>query len=122
MKRNKIECIKYTLNHKKAFLETEKRLIGYNTIRGYLHDVDKLFLYLFFSPEKVTRIHRKYAKHHFNNAIESSNIEDIIQMIIDWESARFTKPDKPLTAREYLYKTYKDRADEIEPILQMLAL
>lgn len=38
--------IKYTLKHRKAFRAVEKQLLGHNTIRGYLHDLDKVFLYM----------------------------------------------------------------------------
>ena len=50
-----LENFKYTLKHKKAFLEVEKYLTGKNTIDGYLHDIDKLFMYLFL-PKKVVII------------------------------------------------------------------
>ena len=38
--------IKYTLKHRKAFRIIERQLLGHNTIRGYLHDLDKIFLYM----------------------------------------------------------------------------
>lgn len=40
-----IDRIKYTMKHRKAFRAVEKQLLGHNTIRGYLHDLDKVFLY-----------------------------------------------------------------------------
>ena len=46
--KKRINKIKYTLRHKKAFLKVEKELRGKNTLKGYLHDVDKPFLYLAF--------------------------------------------------------------------------
>ena len=33
----------YTLEHKLAFLECERSIMGENTFAGYLHDCDKLF-------------------------------------------------------------------------------
>lgn len=36
------EHFKYTVKHKKAFIMVEKQLLGKNTLRGYLHDIDKL--------------------------------------------------------------------------------
>lgn len=41
-----IDRIKYTMKHRKAFRAVEKQLLGHNTIRGYLHDMDKVFLYM----------------------------------------------------------------------------
>jgi hypothetical protein len=60
-----IKYIKYTWKHKRAFLQVEKQLLGRNTISGYLHDVDKIFLYLLpLKKEAVQKIHRKLSKHH----------------------------------------------------------
>ena len=46
--KQRFEKIVYTLMHKKAYLEVEKKLRGKNTLRGYLHDIDKPFLYMAF--------------------------------------------------------------------------
>lgn len=112
------EKIIYTLKHKKAFLYVEKKLLGYNTLRGYLHDLDKVILYLIFDYKKVHNFHRKHSKHH-NKAKKE---KDYIQMVIDWESARYTKPDKPLTAYETLYAYYSNLEDQILPILKRFNL
>lgn len=103
-----IAHFKYTLKHKKAFLKTEKQILGKNTLSGYFHDIDKLILYLipFLKSKKVSEIHRKFSKHHLPNAIEKEKY--MIQSIIDWECARFTKPDKPLNARETLNNFYPE--------------
>lgn len=50
--------IKYTLKHRKAFRIIERQLLGHNTIRGYLHDLDKIFLYMIMDYERVYKIHR----------------------------------------------------------------
>lgn len=116
-----IKKIKYTIKHRKAFRKVEKDLLGYNTIRSFFYDIDKIFLYLFFSKDKVQIIHRKLARHHFESIFKKKRM-DYIQMIIDWECARFTKPDKPLNARETLYKFYPQLKNEIEPLLKELNL
>jgi hypothetical protein len=110
----------YTWNHKIAFLKCEKRILGKNSLRGYLHDLDKLILYalfIFIKSEKIkkmiSKIHHKRSKHH-----EKGNCEkDFEQMIIDWECARDTKPDKPLNAYDTLYKYHKKREKQILPLL-----
>ncbi len=107
--------IKYTIIHKKAFLIIEKKLLGKNTIRGYLHDLDKIILYIFFDYKTVHNFHRKYSKHH---SLKAKTKNDYIQMVIDWECARYTKPDKPLNAKETLYKFYPELEDKIMPILK----
>ena len=118
IKENK-EMIKYTLRHKKAFLNIEKNLLRKNTIRGYLHDIDKVFLYMFMNYKDAHNFHRNHSRHH---SIKAKTEKDFIQMVIDWECARYTKPDKPLNARETLYKYYPDLSDKVEPILKKFNL
>lgn len=115
MVQNRINSILYTLEHRKAFLKVEKKLLGHNTIRGYLHDLYKMFMKLFLSKDTVQKIHRKYSRHHARNAHTK---QDYIQMIIDWECARYTKPDKPLNARQTLYKFYPELETKIIPLLE----
>lgn len=43
-------------------------------------------------------------------------------MVIDWECARYTKPDKPLNAYDTLYKYYPELEDKILPILKELKI
>ena len=111
--------IRYSLEHRKAFLDVEKKLLGKNTIRGYLHDVDKIILYHFLPTEFVHTCHQWWSKHHERRA---KTHNDFVQMVIDWECARFTKPDKPLDAYDTLYKFYPHMEDKILPILKELNL
>jgi len=53
----------------------------------------------------------------YENEIEKNYI-DYIEMILDWESARYTKPDKPLNAYDTLDKYYPNMEHEILPILK----
>lgn len=109
----------YTIKHKGAYLKTQREKLGRITIEGLLHDCDKLFLYLLFTKKETSKIHRSYSKHHVGN---HKREKDIINALIDWECARYTKPDKQETAREYLefhipqYKSY------YEPFLKKLNL
>ena len=111
--------INYTWQHKMAFLDVEKRLLGKNTLRGILHDFDKIFLYIFLSKKTTQKIHRFWARHH---RLRAKSTKDYEQMVIDWESARVTKPDKPLTAVQTLYEYYPDLVDIILPILKRFKL
>lgn len=117
--KEKLEYISYTYNHKKAFLKIEKQLLGRNTLRGLLHDLDKIFMYIFLNHNKAHNIHVNRAKHHEKNA---KTKKDFIEMIVDWECARYTKPDKPLNAVETLYAYYPQLEHEIYPILVELGL
>ena len=111
--------IKYTLNHRKAFRQVEKQLLGYNTIRSLFHDFDKVILYNFFDYKKVHNWHRNHMRHH---VVKAKTHMDYVQMVIDWECARFTKPDKPLNARETLNKIYPNLKDKVLPIIEELGL
>lgn len=111
---NRMNAIVYTLKHRKAFLKVEKTLLGRNTIRGYLHDLDKVLLKLVLSKDTVSKLHRTYSRHHK----KAHTKQDYVQMVIDWECARYTKPDKPLNARDTLYKLYPELESEIVPILE----
>ena len=113
-------AINYTKAHRKAYKEVEKELLGHNTWRSLVHDLDKVILYKFFSFEKVKKFHRNTARHHKNNIKKTRN--DYIDMIIDWECARRTKPDKPLNAYDTLYKFYPDLENKILPILKEFKL
>lgn len=129
MKTNKInwQAFAYTWKHKIAFLKVEKQLLGRISARGIIHDLDKLLWwyplgYALGKDNKwVQRHHREWARHHPHNS-SSKTYDDYVEMIIDWECARFTKPDKPLNAYQTLYKFYPELENEILPILQKLKL
>ena len=106
-----VDNIKYTWKHKIAYLKIEKMLYGRNTIGGYLHDTDKLFMYLIF-PDKLTqKIHRFISPHHKEYLGMNGAKTSFRQMLIDCECARFTKPDKPMDAKETIYMYYSDMID-----------
>ena len=111
--------IKYTLDHRKAFRKIEKQLLGYNTIRSLFHDLDKVFLYMFFDYKKVHQWHRNNMPHH---TVKAKTHSDFVQMVIDWECARYTKPDKPLNARETLAKYYPELTDKVLPVIEELGI
>ena len=71
---------------------------------------------LFYNKKDVSALHRQLSSHH-ENEIEK-NKADYIEMVLDWESARYTKPDKPLNAYDTLYKYYPEMEKEILPILK----
>ena len=119
-RKENIGAIKYTQAHRKAYKRVEKQLLGHNTWRSLVHDLDKVILYNFLPFKKVKEFHRKTARHHDNNIKKSVN--DYIDMIIDWECARFTKPDKQLNAYDTLYKFYPNLEKEVLPLLEKFNL
>jgi hypothetical protein len=116
--KNYPQRIKYTCKHKKAFLQVEKELCGKNSINGYLHDSDRLLMYIAGLPQElVNKIHNFTAPHHIRNG----KVKNPVMAVIDWECAHLTKPDKPLRAREY-YEKCCTKMPEIETALKKLGL
>lgn len=114
------EYIEYTYLHRKVVMYLANKYIKKDKEKILkqiqYHDMDKLFMYLFYDKKDVSAMHRKLSSHH-ENEIEKNYI-DYIEMILDWESARYTKPDKPLNAYDTLYKYYTNMEHEILPILK----
>ena len=114
------EYIEYTYLHRKVGIYLANKYIKRDKEKILkqiqYHDMDKLFMYLFYDKKDVSAMHRKLTSHH-ENEIEKNYI-DYIEMILDWESARYTKPDKPLNAYDTLYKYYPNMEHEILPILK----
>lgn len=102
--------------------------------KGYsfpFHDFIKMINVLIFGDKIATKLHRKFSRHHdhpefiwvyVNNSKDGHlsrsghnekrwigrNIKNKVEAAIDWESARFTKPDKPLNAYQTWKKYYSD--------------
>ena len=117
------EYIDYTYKHRKVvMLLAEKYFGGNETLLAQveLHDLDKLFMYLFYDKKVVSKLHREQNAHHAND-IEKTDL-DYMEMVLDWESARYTKPDKPLNAFDTLYAYYPEMEDVILPILQDMGI
>lgn len=115
---NQLKAAAYTYRHKQAYLRVEKELLGKNTFSGYVHDTNKLVMYLCMIPVKLAhKIHRKLSPHHVKNG----KVRNPIHAVIDWESARYTKSDKTLTARE-VYETLYPKVEGIKEVLQRFGL
>lgn len=81
--------------------------------------MDKVFLYMIFDYKSVHNWHRNHSRHH---SIKAKTHSDFVQMVVDWECARYTKPDKLLNARDTLDKFYPELKDEVLPVIQELGL
>ncbi len=125
--KNFTRFVKYTWQHKLAFLKVERKLLGHNTFRGYTHDLDKLLLLypaaLISRRDKkwVQKKHRAHNRHHVENK-QNKTRRDYIEMIIDWECARLTKSDKPLDAYTTMKKFYPEMTPHLLPIMRELGL
>lgn len=109
----------YTIRHKQAFLATMYSLTKQVTQSAIMHDTDKLYLYGRVSKKETSLLHGKYAIHHIENGNMSVNKLDCI---IDYECARFTKPDKPLNAYSTIMKFRPNTYDFLRPTLIDLGL
>ena len=103
----------YNHAHRQAVIEVERKCLGYNTLLTRIHDLDKFVMCVIGLPDEViSKIHRMVSWHHPNNRIGWFRMSEAI---FDWESARFTKPDKPLNARETCLKYYPELENEVIP-------
>lgn len=94
-------------------------LLGNITGTGLTHDTDKLFLYGITSKKEASKIHTKYANHHIGNF---KSPMDSCDCVIDYECARYTKPDKPLNALETILKYTPNSQDLLRPTLESLGI
>ena len=115
---NNFEDLVYTYKHRKIVMFLGKKYSNNKELLEQLksHDLDKMFLLLLYDKKVLEGIHRKISSHH-DNDLPKSNL-DYMEMVLDWESARYTKPDKPLNAYDTLYKYYPHLEDKIIPILK----
>lgn len=107
---NRWEGMAYTKAHRDAVREIARQ----HGLSYPFHDLDKYFEYLIFGKPLGTKIHQMLSDHHYHDG----DIKDKKQAAIDWESARFTKPDKQLTPYETWKKFYPDV--DMEPTLREL--
>lgn len=106
--------IKYTYKHRQKLFEIGDKLgIPARTLYKN-HDLNKYVLYLVYDKQTVTDVHRLISSHHDR---EATDIKVLTEMLLDWESARYTKSDKLLNAYNTLHKFYPDMIDRLEPLL-----
>lgn len=112
--------IPYSFKHYIMVMKMEKKYIGY--YKYPFHDLDKIFMYIFFpflGTKVIQKIHTRFAKHHLRKYKKHMNFDEAI---LDWESARFTKPDKPMNAWETYQKLFTDFSEDLLPIFEKFNL
>ena len=99
-------CI-YTYRHRRAFEYCVKKLILEPSLRAEMlerakiHDMDKMLMYLSMDQKEAQKIHTMTQPHHLENDLDRS-YEDLVEAVIDYECAPYTKPDKPLNAYDFV--------------------
>ena len=117
---NNYENLIYTYKHRKVVMFLGKLYFDNDELIKQLnkHDMDKMFLLLFYEKKNITKFHSNMAPHH-DNDIPKKEI-DYIEMVLDWESARYTKEDKPLNAYDTMINYYPHLKDQVLPILEKM--
>jgi len=131
---NSYKHIPYSYAHSRCYVKVENHL-GYGF--HHWHDWDKIIMFAlvpWLSPDCINTIHVLMQKHHPIYWTKDENTGNWIkkykdaysevdweQAIVDWECARFTKPDKPLDAYDTYCKYYKGISYDFDKkILSML--
>ena len=115
-----LEWLRYTYKHRRAFDYCVDKLIKEPALhselkrRAKVHDMDKMIMYLFMDQKAAQELHVKTKAHHLENDVPKS-YEDLVETVIDYECAPYTKPDKPLNAFDLtgLLVDYKVLDDEM---------
>lgn len=122
---NRFKEIKNIMRHRKVLQRIAKEK-GYSFL---FHDFVKMINVFIFGDKIATKLHRKFSKHHDHKYFYKYKAPDLlagvyrdipnkVEAAIDWESARFTKPEKPLNAYDTWVKYYSDI--DMEDTLKLL--
>ncbi len=116
------ESLVYTYKHRKIMSFLAKKYFNSEELMERLkdHDMDKMFLLLFYDKKSINKFHRSMSLHHDNDLPKSEL--DYMEMVLDWESARYTKDDKPLNAFDTMKEYYPHLKEQIIPILEKIGL
>ena len=120
--RDSYKHIPYTLKHRKKLIELSEIYLGKK--HYYLHDLDKVVMYILIpwvGTKVIHKIHATLSPHHVKYFRGISRV-DKTQAILDLESARYTKPDKPQNASETLISKYPELIPEFLDTLEELGL
>ena len=116
-------CV-YTYKHRKALEYLVHKLIKDADTKVEMlkriktHDMDKMTMYQFLDKKESSKIHRLTANHHMENDLPKSKY-DYIEAVLDYESAGYTKPDKPLNAYDTINRFEKDKTLSKETISEL---
>ena len=114
----------YTYRHRRAIKYLIEKLIADEATKAIMlqradtHDMDKMVMYQVLEYPMAHTIHRGISAHHVTNSIPKCYY-DYVEAVLDYESAGYTKPDKPMNAYDYVLKMKANGkcSDEIADIL-----
>lgn len=128
-----LEWLKYTYRHRRAFEYCVRKLVVQPGLReemlrrSRIHDMDKMIMYLFMDQAQAQTLHAMTKAHHLENDLPRS-YEDLVETVIDYECAPYTKPDKPLNAFDFTkmllqYKVLDEaRAESLFNIMRSMGI
>lgn len=99
----------YTYRHRRMIDYLIEKLIHEDSLKtemrkhAKLHDMDKILLYQVMDQQTAQNIHVEEQPHHLNCKKEKTYY-DLVETVLDYESAPYTKPDKPLNAFDFTHK------------------
>lgn len=108
MIRNFEWCV-YTYRHRRAFVYVVNKLVKDAALkeemlrRARVHDMDKMLMYLFWDQYESQKRHVEQQPHHLE-CKKQKTYHDLVETVIDYECAPYTKPDKPLNAYDFMNK------------------
>ncbi len=113
----RLPSVCYTLEHKLAFLACEYHFTGGYSLRGFLHDWDKPWMYMcpWLKEDEIQIIHQRNNPYHIESG-KFTSIVHLVDIYIDWECAAITKPDKPLNAFETALHFYPEHLKYVIPL------
>lgn len=115
--KNRINKAIETMKHRKAIFQIWKSNKAIRSqvsaFRVMVHDLEKLVLILVVGDAIATKFHRGFVGHHQMVNPTDSNL---MEAILDWESARFTKPTKPMNARQTAVKWYPHLVSRVNTV------
>ncbi len=117
-----LDKLLYTYKHRKILMYLADKYYNDEELKERLknHDMDKMYLLLFYDKKDINKFHRSISTHHDNDLPKTTL--DYIEMILDWESARYTKDDKPLNAYDTMVKFYSHLQGSLLPLLKQMGL
>lgn len=117
----------YTYMHRKAFLFTLLKVVRDERDRNALmerarrHDLDKSFLYTLIDKKAASKYHRETSNHHMENDGRKSRL-DLLEAIIDYECAGYTKADKPRNAYDTVMEFHPNHSEELMALMEELGI
>lgn len=128
-----LDWCRYTYQHRRAFAYLTEHLIKDPAVReemrarAEVHDMDKMVCYQYWDQYTSQKYHVEHASHHLESGKKQEYL-DVLETVIDYESAPYTKPDKPLNAFDFVNQLFDrkwihaEKRDELLGVMHELGI